>query len=268
MKKSQSRSNRRPKVEDQATSPARKSSASAQTAAAGSNAKVAEVMAWLKTNADERGIAHWHKRPSRLQSFGIGLTRLRSYAKQLGRNHSLAQELWSSDCYDAKVLGLLIDDPKQMTPQQVERQVSDGLGDGMLVHVFCTCGAPLAKTRFAFDLAREWVDSDDPLRRQCGYGLLYELTKKNPAGMDEVYLLGRIACIQKTIHSEPMWVREAMNTALMGIGKRNKKLNVAAVRAAKAIGPVAIDYGADNSCEPLDVLKHLTSDYIKQKLGT
>ena len=41
----------------------------------------------------------------------------------------------------------------------------------------------------------------------------------------------------------------------------------AAIRAAKAIGPVDIDYGDDNSCEPLDVLKHLTSDYLKKKLA-
>ncbi len=67
---------------------------------------------------------------------------------------------------------------------------------------------------------------------------------------------------------EDMWVREAMGTALMGIGKRNKTLNKAAIRAAKAIGPLDIDYGPDNSCEPIDLLKHLTSDYLKKKLGT
>ena len=58
-----------------------------------------------------------------------------------------------------------------------------------------------------------------------------------------------------------------MNTALMGIGKRNRKLNKAAILAAKAIGQVDIDYGDDNSCTPLDVRKHLTSDYLKKKLG-
>ena len=81
---------------------------------------------------------------------------------------------------------------------------------------------------------------------------------------EDAHLLNCIDHIQDTIHGEEMWVREAMNTALMGIGKRNKKLNQAAIRAAKAIGP--IDYGDDNSCEPLDVLKHLTSDYLKKKL--
>ncbi len=228
----------------------------------------AEVLSWLKQNEDQRGIAHWKNRKSQLKSHGIGLTRLRTFAKQLGRDRQLSSTLWKCNVFEAKIISLLIDDPKQMTREQVEEQVGSGMGEGLLIHVFATCGAPLAKTTFAFELASQWMDSDDEIRRRCGYALLYELSKKNPKGMDDAFLLARIGHIQSTIHDEPMWVREAMNTALFGIGKRNKQLNSAAIRAAKAIGPVGIDYGDDNSCEPLDVLKHLTSDYVKNKLGT
>jgi 3-methyladenine DNA glycosylase AlkD len=229
----------------------------------------AEVLALLKQNRNERGIAHWRKgwaEQTGLKSFGIGLTVLRKLAKQIGRDHKLALQLWKTDIYDAKVLGLLIDHPKEVTRQQAEEQV-EGLNAGMLSHVFASCDATLAKTPFAFDLARDWMESDDPVRRRCAYGLLYELSKKNIKDMDDAYLLDRIHHIRDAIHGEEMWVRESMNTALMGIGKRNKKLNQAAIRAAKAIGPVDIDYGDDNSCEPLDVLKHLTSDHMKQKFG-
>lgn len=226
-----------------------------------------QVLSLLKEHQDERGMTYWQKlgrKAGKLKSFGIGLTRLRKLAKQIGRDHKLALQLWNTDVYDAKVLGLLIDDPKQVTREQAEEQV-DQLNAGMLSHVFASCDATLAKTPFAFELARDWVASKDAVRRRCGYSLLYELSKKNPKGMDDEYLLGRIDHIQKAIHGEEMWVREAMNTALLGIGKRNKTLNKAAIRAAKAIGPVDIDYGDDNSCEPLDVLKHLTSDYMKSK---
>lgn len=227
----------------------------------------AKVVARLKELADPRGIAHWKKQNSSLKSFGIGLTRLRKLAKELGRDHKLAMSLWNSDIYDAKVLGILVDDPREMTREQAEQQVDGGLADGYLAHVYSTCGAPLSKASFAFALAREWMDSPDAMRRRCGFGLLYELSKKNPQGMDDAYLLGRIQWIQDAIHNEDMWVRESMNTALMGIGKRNQKLNAAAIRAAKAIGSVDIDYGGENSCEPLDVLKHLTSDQLKQKFA-
>lgn len=228
-----------------------------------------EVLALLKENRNERGIAHWKKmgaKAGKLKSFGIGLTQLRKLAKQVGRDHQLAQKLWQSDYYDAKVIGLLIDDPKQITREQAEEQVEQ-LNAGMLSHVFASCDATLAKTPFAFEIACDWIESKDPIRRRCGYGLLYELSKKTVAGMEDDFLLDRIEHIRKSIHGEEMWVRESMSAALMGIGKRNKKLNQAAIRAAKAIGPVDIDYGDDNRCEPLDVLKHLTSEHTKKRLG-
>lgn len=228
-----------------------------------------QVLALLKENRNERGIANWKSKPATktcgLKSFGIGLTQLRKLAKQVGRDHKLAGQLWTSDIYDAKVIALLIDDPKQLTREQVERQVEE-LHGGLLAHVFASCGATLAKTPFAFELARDWIDSPDVDRRRCGYGLLYELSKKNIKGMDDAFCLARIDHIERTIRDEDMWVREAMGAALMGIGKRNKTLNKAALRAAKAIGPLDIDYGPDNACEPIDLVKHLTSDYLKRKL--
>ena len=229
----------------------------------------AQVLKLLKEHRNERGAAHWKRHEATaggLEGLGIGLTLLRKLAKQIGRDHQLAKQLWQSNIYEAKVVGLLIDDPKQLSREQVERQVEE-LQGGMLAHVFSSCGATLARAPFAFDLARDWMESPDATRRSCGYALLYELSKKKVKGMDDDYLLGRIAHIQDTIHDEDMWVREAMNTALMGMGKRNRELNHAAIRAAKAIGPVDIDYGDDNRCEPLDVLKHLTSDYLREKLG-
>lgn len=225
-----------------------------------------QVLALLKENKNERGMEHWKKSSGKvkLKSFGIGLTQLRKLAKQIGRDHKLALQLWESDYYDAKIIGLLIDEPKQLSREQAEKQVEQ-LGAGMLAHVFASCDATLAKAPFAFELACEWMESKDDIRRRCAYSLLYELSKKNIKGMDDEYLLNRIKHIQETIHDEEMWVREAMNGALLGIGKRNKTLNEAAIKAAKAIGPVDIDYGDDNSCEPMDVLKHLTSDYLQKK---
>ena len=57
----------------------------------------------------------------------------------------------------------------------------------------------------------------------------------------------------------------SMAGALMGIGKRSKKLNAAALKVAREIGP--IDFDPDGRCDPMDVSKHLTSDYIRKKLG-
>jgi 3-methyladenine DNA glycosylase AlkD len=229
----------------------------------------ADVMEALKENRDARGEANWKKlgdKTGGLGSYGIGLTRLRAIAKQVGKDHDLALKLWSEKNHDAKVVGLLIDDPKKLTREQLEEQV-EGVGPGMLAHAFTACGAVLPKSPIAFEAARDWMASKDPVRRDCGYGLVYELAKdKRDKRLTDEFFLGVVEKIGKTIAKEENWVRVAMGGALMSIGKRNKKLNAAAIKVAKQIGPIHFNDG-DKKCEPMDVLKHLTSDYLKGKLG-
>ncbi len=226
----------------------------------------AEVLQLLEENQNPRGIANWekmdHKGP-RLSSYGIGLTQLRKLAKKVGRNHELAQELWNEDNYDAKIMGLLLDEPKKLTEAQAEAQVEQ-LNHGMLVHVFSSCDATLAKTKFARDLAVKWVRDDDPVRRRCGHGLLYEGSKdKRKSAPDDAYFLDQIQYIHDTYKAENNRVRMAMGGSLMGMGKRNKVLNAAALKVAREMG----DIPQDNGCDPFSVVKHLTSDYLTKKLG-
>ena len=228
-----------------------------------------EAMALLKENRNERGLANWNKMGADtggLKSFGIGLTQLRKLAKKIGRDHKLAGQLWNTDNHDAKVVGLLIDEPKKLTREQIEEQV-EGISAGMLAHVFSSCDATLAKAPFVFECAKDWIKSKDKTRRQCGYGLVYELSKNNRnKDLTDEFFLKVIADIDKQIDKQPDGIKLAMGGALMGIGKRNQVLNKAAVPVAKRVSPIEYDPG-DTSCEPFDVLKHLTSDYLKQKLG-
>lgn len=231
--------------------------------------KTSDVIDLLKSNQNEKGIQKWNEIYSQedaLGSFGIGLSVLRKLAKQIGRNRALAIELWKTDLYDAKVISLLIDDPKQITREQAELQV-EHVKVGYLAHVFSSCNASLAKTDFVVDLACDWVVSKDTVRRSCGYGLLYEISKsKKKNAPDDAFFLERIKYISKTFSSEKSIVKLSMGGALIGIGKRNAILNAAALKLAKKIGP--IQFGSDKKkCEPLNVVKHLTSDYIMEKLG-
>lgn len=224
------------------------------------------VRALLESNKNQRGIDNWNQQelgPDRLESFGIGLTELRKLAKKIGRDHELAAELWSGASYDERVVALLIDEPKKVSREQAERQVGELEVGGMLPHVFSSCDATLAKTPFVVDLAVEWVGSADSVRRRCGYGLLYEISKdKRKSAPDDAFFLARIERIRAEQEGETRHVRMAMAGALMGIGKRNKVLNAAALVAAREMAPVP---GAPG-CEPFDVTKHLTSDYLRKKL--
>lgn len=236
---------------------------------AGVTMQKSEVLDLLEANKNERGILNWERLgmgADGLKSFGIGLTQLRELAKKIGRDHELAQALWESDVYDAKVIALLIDDPGKMTRQQAEKQVEE-LEGGHLSHVFASCDATLAKTPFVVELADEWVKSSDTVRRDCGYGLIYEASKfTGKKAPDESYFLDLVEHIDQSIDNEPTNVRMAMGTALMGIGKRTAKLNAAALAVAERVGPIEFE-SASGNCDPFDVAKHLKTDRLKAKLG-
>ena len=90
--------------------------------------------------------------------------------------------------------------------------------------------------------------------------------KKDTRLTDE-FFLGCVETIGNRIAKEENRVRVGMGGALLGIGKRNKTLNAAAIKFAKAIGPIHFSDG-DRKCEPMDVLQHLTSEAWRNKLRT
>lgn len=228
-----------------------------------------DVLEYLETNKDPRGVAFWEKNAGKsggLRSVGIGLTRLRKYAKSIGRDAALAQQLWRTDLYEARIVSLLIDDPKTMSIEQAERQV-DELQGGYLAHVFSSCDATLAKAPFVRELMERWVVSDDETRRRCGYGLLYEISKwKKKSAPDDAAFLTHVERIGKTWRKQPIPVLMAMAAALMGIGMRNRRLNEAALRVADRIGP--IDFDPAGRCDPMDVAKKLRGDFVTKKLAS
>ena len=228
-----------------------------------------EVFALLETHKNERGIQHWNRRyatrQGALKSFGIGLTVLRKLAKKIGRNHKLALQLWTSDFYDAKIISLLIDDPKKISREQVEEQVEE-MNQGHLAHVFSTCNATLSKTPFARDLAVDWMKSESNIQKSWGYGLLYEFSKsKKKNAPDNEFFLSWLKQIKIHFQHEQLSVQSAMGCAVLGIGKRNAILHAPALELAKQLGPIQFESSGD-SCAPLDLVKHLTSDYLRSKL--
>ena len=57
--------------------------------------------------------------------WGVRAPDLRRLAKEIGRDHSLAAQLWRTGIHDARILAALIDDPVKVTPRQMERWAGD-----------------------------------------------------------------------------------------------------------------------------------------------
>jgi len=59
------------------------------------------------------------------KAFGVSMANLQKVAKQCGRSHALAEALWKTGWYEARMLASLVDEPEKVTPAQMDRWCRD-----------------------------------------------------------------------------------------------------------------------------------------------
>jgi 3-methyladenine DNA glycosylase AlkD len=126
------------------------------------------------------------------------------------------------------------------------------------------CSILLYKLDFVYDLITDWTDERDNIRRRCAFLLIYQLAKNNKK-LHNSFFEDYLDRIEKNIRSEENFVKDAMNSALLAIGRRNIELNAGAISVAKKIGRITVDYGA-NSCQAPNVLTLLSDIKLQLRL--
>jgi 3-methyladenine DNA glycosylase AlkD len=89
-------------------------------------ADVRFALAWLKRRGSRRnveGMARYGITAARV--FGVSVANLHVLAKRLGQDHALAQALWATGWYEARMLAAFVDDPAQVTMAQMDAWAAD-----------------------------------------------------------------------------------------------------------------------------------------------
>src|ERR1044072_4634905 len=58
-------------------------------------------------------------------ALGVRMGDIQKLGRQLGRDHSLALELWKTRVYEARLLCAYVDEPERVMPAQMDRQARD-----------------------------------------------------------------------------------------------------------------------------------------------
>lgn len=224
--------------------------------------KVEAILEDLNSLGDSRAIAAWKKLGMDTSRFyGVGLTRIRDYAKRLRKNHALAIALWDSGIFDARVLATFVADPSLASEELLDRWATEStywmLTDKLVSEL-------AVKTPYARARVEAWTRSPDDHVRRAGWSLLDTLAKTDKSLADALFL-PYLAAIQRRLQHEENWVKEAMNNALIAIGTRNTALNRSALAVATALGRVHVDYG-DTSCQTPDALKALSGGRVQARI--
>jgi 3-methyladenine DNA glycosylase AlkD len=182
-----------------------------------SSPRIAKGMAWAGIKANK--------------VYGISMPNLREIAKEVGKSHALAQELWASGIHEARIIACMIDDRKLVTVEQLEHWVKDfdswDLCDGC-------CGNLFDKTTFAYQKAVEWSSRQEEYVKRAGFVMMATLAVHDKKAPDDLFLKF-LPIIKRESTDDRNFVKKAVNWALRQIGKRNTRLNEAAIDTAQAI---------------------------------
>jgi 3-methyladenine DNA glycosylase AlkD len=192
---------------------------------------------------------------------GISMPFLRSLKKSIGTNHELALDLWETGVYEARLLAAFIADPKQITKSVMNSWVRDfdnwAICDGVCTHCF-------RYTPHAHELILSWSRQKEEFIRRAGFTMIATLTVHDKQSKNAVFLK-YLPIIKKYSTDDRNFVKKAVNWALRQIGKRNSKLNSAAIKTAKEIQKIR---SSSAKWIAADALRELQSPAVHQRLKT
>jgi 3-methyladenine DNA glycosylase AlkD len=162
---------------------------------------------------------------------GVSVPDMRQLAKELGKDHKLALELWKTGIAEARIVAAMVDEPAKLTEEQMEDWVKDidswDVCDQVCMNLF-------EKNQLAWKKVTEWSDRKEEFVKRTAFSLIACVAWHDKKTGDEKFI-ELLPIIIKGATDERNFVKKAVNWALRTIGKKNLNLNKAAIGAAKEI---------------------------------
>jgi len=193
---------------------------------------VKEVLEQLKAKAKPdrlKGMARYGMATER--RLGVSIPDTSKIAKEIGKDHTLAIELWKTKTSEAMILASMIDEPAKLTTKQMNEWVKDinswDVCDQICMNLF-------EKTPLAWKKINEWSKRKEEFIKRAAFALIACKAWHDKEAKDEQFIK-LFPIIKREAIDERNFVKKAINWALRNIGKRNLSLNQAAIKAAKEI---------------------------------
>jgi 3-methyladenine DNA glycosylase AlkD len=220
-----------------------------------------EIVRQLEARADPAAVAGMARYGiTGAQVYGVKVPVLRQMARDIGRSHALALDLWAHNSRETRVLASMIDEWRAVDEAQMEAWVADFDSWEVCDQV---CGNLFAKTPYAFDRALAWSERSEVFVKRAGFVLMANLAHRSSNLPDE-RLAAFLPIIEREAGDGRNFVKKAANWALRDIGKRNQALNteviVVAARLKERPEPSARWNGND-------AWRELTSATVQKRLA-
>jgi 3-methyladenine DNA glycosylase AlkD len=162
---------------------------------------------------------------------GVSVPDMRKLAKEVGKDHKLALELWKTGITEARIVAAMVGDPDKLTEEQMEDWVKD-INSWDVCDQVCT--NLFRKTPLAWRKIIDWAERKEEFVKRAAFSLIAYLACHDKKASDDKFV-GLFPIIIQAATDERNFVKKAVNWALRNIGKRSLSLNEAAIDTAKEI---------------------------------
>ncbi len=196
---------------------------------------------------------------SHQKTYGVRMPELRSIAKNAGKNHELAEELWNAGYGETKILAGLIEDPKMVTEDQMEKWVNEfdswDVCDQCCINLF-------RKIPFARQKIFEWSLREEEFVKRAAFAMIAVLAVHDKKAGDEKFE-EFFPLIIREANDNRNFVKKAVNWALRQIGKRNVALNKRAIEIAEEISNMD---SKNAKWMASDAIRELKSEKVQERI--
>ena len=194
--------------------------------------EVESALSWLEkksTRKDRDNLARFGINARK--AFGVSMANVQALAKRLGRNHTLAEALWKTGWYEARLLAAFVDEPERVTAAQMDRWCRDfdnwGVCDTLCFKLF-------DQTPYAWAKVAQWSKSEDEFVKRAGFALVACLSTHDKTSDDQPFAK-TLPLIERAATDDRNFVIKGVSWALRGVGRRSVALHKAALDVARRL---------------------------------
>jgi 3-methyladenine DNA glycosylase AlkD len=200
-----------------------------------------ETLKQLEALGNEKVRAQNRKLGGGDNQFGVRLGDIRKLATKVKTNHELAIALWETGNVDARLLAILLINPKNLSGTEMDRMVRSA----RFAQVADWLNSYVVKNHPDKEALRQvWMAADDSWAARAGWSLTSERIAKSPEGLNLPALLERIESEMGGAAPEVQWT---MNFCLAGIGIQFPKYRKRAIAIGETLG-LYRDYPVSKGC--------------------
>ncbi len=189
---------------------------------------------------------------------------LRKIAKEIQKDHQLANELWATGKLFPRLLATLIMDKKELTPDVVDKlleDIQDHPFDDRMQLADWLMANQLTKDKKTIALINSWENSPYPIQRRIFWyyqGRLRWTSQKPPANTKEL-----LASIEERMLNEEPEVQWAMNFTAAWIGIFDTPYRNQCIKMGEKLG-LYKDEIVPRNCHPNYLPKYIESEVEKR----